>query len=287
MLVDSLFLAEGPLWYSNINSLLFTQVPTNKIYKWNDDEGFSVYMEPSGYTGIVPAEPDGLLGSNGMTINSDGDLILAQHGDRRIAKLIDWNTESPDFETLAGKYDGKLFNSPNDLVYADNGDLYFTDPPYGFGLEKLLTSELKEQAVNGVYKLSKDGNITLLVDDITLPNGIAISPDNKILYVNCSDMEYPFITKFDITDNGLENRSIFFDGTELAKSSEGWFDGLKVHSSGTVFSTGPGGVLIINSDGKHLATIGTTSNALNCAFGEDQKSLYITALDYLARIELK
>ena len=244
-------------------------------------------MEPSGYTGIVPAEPDGLLGSNGMTINSDGDLILAQHGDRRIAKLIDWNTESPDFETLAGKYDGKLFNSPNDLVYADNGDLYFTDPPYGFGLEKLLTSELKEQAVNGVYKLSKDGNITLLVDDITLPNGIAISPDNKILYVNCSDMEYPFITKFDITDNGLENRSIFFDGTELAKSSEGWFDGLKVHSSGTVFSTGPGGVLIINSDGKHLATIGTTSNALNCAFGEDQKSLYITALDYLARIELK
>ena len=287
LLVDSLFLAEGPLWSSNLNSLLFTQVPTNKIYKWNDDEGFSVYMEPSGYTGIVPAEPDGLLGSNGMTINSDGDLILAQHGDRRIAKLIDWNTESPDFETLAGKYDGKLFNSPNDLVYADNGDLYFTDPPYGFGLEKLLTSELKEQAVNGVYKLSKDGNITLLVDDITLPNGIAISPDNKILYVNCSDMEYPFITKFDITDNGLENRSIFFDGTELAKSSEGWFDGLKVHSSGTVFSTGPGGVLIINSDGKHLAPIGTTSNALNCAFGEDQKSLYITALDYLARIELK
>ena len=287
LLVDSLFLAEGPLWYSNINSLLFTQVPTNKIYKWNDDEGFSVYMEPSGYTGIVPAEPDGLLGSNGMTINSDGDLILAQHGDRRIAKLIDWNTESPDFETLAGKYDGKLFNSPNDLVYADNGDLYFTDPPYGFGLEKLLTSELKEQAVNGVYKLSKDGNITLLVDDITLPNGIAISPDNKILYVNCSDMEYPFITKFDITDNGLENRSIFFDGTELAKSYEGWFDGLKVHSSGTVFSTGPGGVLIINSDGKHLATIGTTSNALNCAFGEDQKSLYITAFDYLARIEIK
>ena len=287
LLVDSLTIAEGPLWSSNLNSLLFTQVPTNKIYKWNDDDGFSVYMEPSGYTGIVPAEPDGLLGSNGMTINSDGDLILAQHGDRRIAKLIDWNTESPDFETLAGKYDGKLFNSPNDLVYADNGDLYFTDPPYGFGLEKLLTSELKEQAVNGVYKLSKDGNITLLVDDITLPNGIAISPDNKILYVNCSDMEYPFITKFDITDNGLENRSIFFDGTELAKSSEGWFDGLKVHSSGTVFSTGPGGVLIINSDGKHLATIGTTSNALNCAFGEDQKSLYITAFDYLARIEIK
>ena len=286
LLADSLFLSEGPLWIENLNSLLFTQVASNKVFKWNENDGLSVYLDPSGYTGIVPAEPDGLVGSNGMVLNSNGDLILAQHGDRRIAKLIDWDNETPEFETLAGRYNDKLFNSPNDLVYADNGDLYFTDPPYGFGLEKLLTSELKEQPVNGVYKLTKSGEVVLLVEDILLPNGIAISNDNKTLYVNSSDVEYPIITKFDITENGLENRDIFFDGTELIKSSEGWFDGLKVHSSGNIFSTGPGGVLILTPEGKHLATIGTTSNALNCAFGNNEEYLYITAFDYLARVKL-
>ncbi len=286
LLADSLFLSEGPLWIENLNSLLFTQVASNKVFKWNENDGLSVYLDPSGYTGIVPAEPDGLVGSNGMVLNSNGDLILAQHGDRRVAKLIDWDNETPEFETLAGRYNDKLFNSPNDLAYADNGDLYFTDPPYGFGLEKLLTSELKEQPVNGVYKLTKSGEVVLLVEDILLPNGIAISNDNKTLYVNSSDVEYPIITKFDITENGLENREIFFDGTELIKSSEGWFDGLKVHSSGNIFSTGPGGVLILTPEGKHLATIGTTSNALNCAFGNNEEYLYITAFDYLARVKL-
>ncbi len=286
LLADSLFLSEGPLWIESLNSLLFTQVASNKVFKWNENDGLSVYLDPSGYTGIVPAEPDGLVGSNGMVLNSNGDLILAQHGDRRIAKLIDWDNETPEFETLAGRYNDKLFNSPNDLVYADNGDLYFTDPPYGFGLEKLLTSELKEQSVNGVYKLTKSGEVVLLVEDILLPNGIAISNDNKTLYVNSSDVEYPIITKFDITENGLENRDIFFDGTELIKSSEGWFDGLKVHSSGNIFSTGPGGVLILTPEGKHLATIGTTSNALNCALGNNEEYLYITAFDYLARVKL-
>lgn len=286
LLADSLFLSEGPLWIERLNSLLFTQVASNKVFKWNENDGLSVYLDPSGYTGIVPAEPDGLVGSNGMVLNSNGDLILAQHGDRRVAKLIDWDNETPEFETLAGGYNDKLFNSPNDLVYADNGDLYFTDPPYGFGLEKLLTSELKEQPVNGVYKLTKSGEVVLLVEDILLPNGIAISNDNKTLYVNSSDVEYPIITKFDITENGLENREIFFDGSELIKSSEGWFDGLKVHSSGNIFSTGPGGVLILTPEGKHLATIGTTSNALNCAFGNNEEYLYITAFDYLARVKL-
>lgn len=286
LLADSLFLSEGPLWIESLNSLLFTQVASNKVFKWNENDGLSVYLDPSGYTGIVPAEPDGLVGSNGMVLNSNGDLILAQHGDRRVAKLIDWDNETPEFETLAGRYNDKLFNSPNDLVYADNGDLYFTDPPYGFGLEKLLTSELKEQPVNGVYKLTKTGEVVLLVEDILLPNGIAISNDNKTLYVNSSDVEYPIITKFDITENGLENREIFFDGTELIKSSEGWFDGLKVHSSGNIFSTGPGGVLILTPEGKHLATIGTTSNALNCAFDNNEEYLYITAFDYLARVKL-
>ena len=286
LLADSLFLSEGPLWIERLNSLIFTQVASNKVFKWNENDGLSVYLDSSGYTGIVPAEPDGLVGSNGMVLNSNGDLILAQHGDRRVAKLIDWNNETPEFETLAGRYNDKLFNSPNDLVYADNGDLYFTDPPYGFGLEKLLTSELKEQPVNGVYKLTKSGEVVLLVEDILLPNGIAISNDNKTLYVNSSDVEYPIITKFDITENGLENRVIFFDGSELIKSSEGWFDGLKVHSSGNIFSTGPGGVLILTPEGKHLATIGTTSNALNCAFGNNEEYLYITAFDYLARVKL-
>ena len=287
LLADSLYLAEGPLWVEKLNSLLFTQAASNKIFSWNENDGLSIYMDSSGYTGIVPAEPDGILGSNGMTLDSNGNLILTQHGDRRISKLINWGTRNSSFETIIDNYDGKLFNSPNDLVYSTNGDLYFTDPPYGFGLEKLLTSSLKEQPVNGVYKLAKNGDLSLLIDDITLPNGIAISPDNKTLYVNNSDVDNPFITKFDITESGLENREIFFDGTELTKTNEGWFDGIKVHSSGTVFSTGPGGVFIIDSDGNHLATIGTTSIALNCAFGKDEKSLYITAFDYLARVAIK
>ena len=286
LLADSLFLSEGPLWIERLNSLLFTQVASNKVFKWNENDGLSVYLDPSGYTGIVPAEPDGLVGSNGMVLKSNGDIILAKQGDIRFAKHSDRDNETPEFETLAGRYNNKLFNSPNDLVYADNGDLYFTDPPYGFGLEKLLTSELKEQPVNGVYKLTKTGEVVLLVEDILLPNGVAISNDNKTLYVNSSDVEYPIITKFDITENGLENREIFFDGTELIKSSEGWFDGLKVHSSGNIFSTGPGGVLILTPEGKHLATIGTTSNALNCAFGNNEEYLYITAFDYLARVKL-
>ncbi len=287
LLADSLVIAEGPIWVDNLNALLFTQAALNKVFIWTEDSGMSLFLDPSGYTGIVPVESDGILGSNGMVLDSEGNLILAQHGDRRIAKLLQWNNQNSEFETLVDNYKGKLLNSPNDLVFSSNGDLYFTDPPYGFGLAKLFTSELKEQTQNGVYKLTSDGVLELLVDDLLLPNGIAISPDNKILYVNSSDVNYPIITKFDITDNGLENREIFFDGSEIIKSHEGsWFDGLKVHSSGNVFSTGPGGVLILSPEGNHLATIGTSSNALNCAFDNDEKYLFITAFDYLARVKL-
>ena len=284
LLVDSLFLAEGPLWVDKLNSLLFTQVAANKIYSWNSNSGFSLYMEPSGYTGIVPAESDGLLGSNGMVLDSNGDLILTQHGDRRVVRLKNWETNSPNFETLAGSYNDKLFNSPNDLVYADNGDLYFTDPPYG--LKNGDKDALKELAFNGVFKLTPSGEISLIIDNLTRPNGVAISNDQKTLYVAVSDPKDRRIMAYDITQYGVENSRVFFNDDSIEKQSRGNFDGIKIHPSGTIFATGPGGVLIITPEGKHLGTIKTEEKTANCAFDSNYKYLYMTTHMYLTRIKL-
>ena len=273
--------SEGPVWVDEINSVLFSDVPENKIYKWNENEGLSVYIEPSGFSGKVPTSKKD--GSNGLILNSENELLICMHGDRRIAKLKRWG--SGEFETIVNKFQGKRFNSPNDMVFTKNGDLIFTDPPYG--LKNRNSDKLKELKANGVYKLTKDGKLTLLVDNLTYPNGVALSNDDSIMYVNISDSTNPRIMAYDINGETVKNARVFFDGRKLAENDVGLFDGIKIYPDGTIFSTGPGGVLIIAENGTHLGTIKTVERTANCTFDSNYKYLYMTSDMYLTRVKLK
>ncbi|MBT4708637.1 MAG: SMP-30/gluconolactonase/LRE family protein [Flavobacteriaceae bacterium] len=286
IIADSLIVAEGPLWNKEMNSLLFTDVGANKIYKWNPESGLSDYMVPSGYTGYAPSFETGLIGANGLIYGNDGNLYLCQHGDRRVAKLINLEDGVPEFETVVDKYDGKFFNSPNDIIMDNNGDIYFTDPPYGFfnPQEGKFNNEFKELDFSGVYKFSNSGELTLISSDLSLPNGIALSNDEKYLFVNNSDDNNPVITRYDVGDNF--SSELFFDGTELLKDYGGGFDGLKVHSSGNIFSTGPGGVLVISPDGELISRINFGGGVTNCNFDEDEQFLYVTGFGFVARVSL-
>jgi len=282
--------SEGPVWVSRLNALLFSDVPANKIYQWDEKNGLSVFLNPSGYTGIAPREKKGGLnavnrdesGSNGLILDANGQLTICMHGDRRVARLKDW--EKKGFTTVISKYKGKYFNSPNDMVYSKNGDLYFTDPPYG--LTKGDQDPLKELDFNGVFKLTPSGKLSVVIEDLNRPNGVAISNDQKTLYVAISDPKDRRIMAYDITPNGTENGRVFFNDDELGKESRGNFDGLKIHPSGTIFSTGPAGVLIITPEGKHLGTIKTQEKTANCAFDANYEYLYMTTHMYLTRIKL-
>jgi gluconolactonase len=193
---------------------------------------------------------------------------------------------TPNFVTIADRWDGKRFNSPNDAVYHSNGDLYFTDPPYG--LEQNMEDPAREIDFQGVYRASTDGTVTLLTDQLSRPNGIAFSPDEQTLYVANSDPERAVWMAFDVQDDGtLTNGRVLLDVTNLVgDDNPGLPDGLKVDKNGNLFATGPGGVLVIAPDGTHLGTINTTQATANCAFGDDGSTLYITADMYLLRIRL-
>ena len=272
--------SEGPVWVEELGAVLFSDVPNNKIYQWDEKKGLQVFRDPSGFTNIVPNSKE--QGSNGLTLDANNKLIICMHGDRRIARLDDWNKN--DFTTVVGEFEGKLFNSPNDLVYARNGDLYFTDPPYGF--KNGDKDSLKQIPFNGVYELSQAGKLSLLVKDLERPNGIALSNDESILYVTNSHAGNPGIMAYDLKADGVSNGRLFFDGKALSKKDKGSFDGLKIHPSGAIFTTGPGGVLVINDKGTHLGTIRTEVRSANCAFGPDFKTLYMTSDNYLTRIKL-
>ena len=234
----------------------------------------------------------GLLGGNGLLIDENGDIIVCQHGDRRLVKIENTESTSPNFTTVIDNYDGKRFNSPNDLTYSSNGDIYFTDPAFGFfNLEtfQFVESELKDLDFNGVYKYNINREeLSLITDQIDLPNGIAISPDEKTLYVN----------KMAIIDGSrkilkinLENMEIstLFDGANLPSEDEGNFDGMKVHSSGNIFTSGPGGLLIISPEGRLLGKI-DFGHITNCAFDDNEKYLYATGFvnnPKVYRIKLK
>ena len=200
--------SEGPLWIEKHNMLLFSDVPKNTIYKWTAANGAEVYLNPSGYTGTIPSkckEP----GSNGLTLDNEGNLVLCQHGDRQMAKM-DAPLDKPaaKFINLANKYNCKRFSSPNDCVYNSNGELFFTDPPYGLQTQD-DTDSLKEIKHNGVYKVKKDGTVILLVDSMTRPNGLAFLPGEKQLIVACSDPDKPNWYIFDVTGDILSNGKIF------------------------------------------------------------------------------
>ena len=276
--------SEGPVWVPALNGLLFTDVPQNKAFKWSEAEGLSAYLVPSGHTGIVSSSLR--QGANGLALDLDGNLVLCQHGDRRIAKLTSLSIDPlPQYETIADSYEGKRFHSPNDLVIAKDGSIYFTDPPYG--LKDQDEDTLRELSFNGVYKRHPDGQIQLLSKFLKRPNGVALSTDEKTLYVSNSHADMPVIIAIDISDDEHLTSMLFFDGSAQAEQDAGHFDGLKVHSSGNIFATGPGGVLIIDPQGKHLGTIRPEALTANCAFDSEEKYLYMTSDHSLTRIRLK
>jgi gluconolactonase len=274
--------AEGPIWVRDGQFLLFSDVPRNTVYRWKEGEGVTEFLKPSGYTGESPR--GGEPGSNGLTLTPDGHLVLCEHGDRRVAVLTKMVKNGPQV-TLVDRYEGKRLNSPNDLVFKSNGDLYFTDPPYG--LEKLNDDPKKELPWNGVYRLSRDGKLTLLTKEMTFPNGLAFSPDEKTLYVANSDKKKAIWMAFEVKEDGtLGAGRVLLDVTSSVDRMLGLPDGMKVDRAGNLFATAPGGVDVIAPDGTLLGRINTGVATANCAFGDDPSILYITADKSLCRIKL-
>lgn len=269
--------SEGPVWYQN--RVLFSDVPENTVFQWAPgDSKATVFLRPSGT--ISPVSDVKKQGSNGLTLDSAGRLVLCQHGERRIARLEPDGTQTP----LASQFDGKRFNSPNDLTYSNQGDLYFTDPPYG--LDPAQRAQLQELPFSGIYRLRKTGETDLLDKSLSFPNGIAFSPDESRLYVAVSAPAHPRIVAFQITREGLlQNPQTFFDAVPLKEAGrKGSCDGLKVDTHGNLFATGPGGVLVLSPEGKHLGSILTGQATGNCCWGGNGSELYITADMYLLRV---
>lgn len=270
--------SEGPVWDRKGEALYFSDVPNNVVFKWQPGLGTREFLFPSGFTGA--SRKGGEQGSNGLTLDKQGRLILCQHGDRQVGRL----ERNGKITTLAQYYKFRRLNSPNDLAYKSNGDLYFTDPPYG--LAKLNADPAKELTANGVYRLSPKGEVTLLISNLTFPNGIAFSPNEKILYVAVSDPKQAVVMAYDVQKDGTTaNGRVFFDATALVVGRKGLPDGLKTDRLGNVWTTGPGGVLVLSPEGKHLGTINTGEATANCAFGgKDGSVLYMTADMYLCRL---
>lgn len=290
--------AEGPVWIkpgtssaasgtSTTGFLLFSDVPKNTIYRWIATEGCQPFLTPSGYTGlgVYSDEP----GSNGLTIDAQGRLIACEHGDRRVSAMPLAGTGGK--QTLADRYQGKRFNSPNDVVTHPNGSYYFTDPPYGLAGKE--NDPTRETTVFGVYRVTATGDVSLLINDLTRPNGLAFSPDYKTLYVAQSDLQQPVIRAYPVLPDGSvgKGRTVFDASTLVKQGLKGAPDGLKVDQQGNLWATGPGGVLVIAPDpkgglGTLLGRIDVGEATANCAWGDDGHMLYITADMYLCRIRV-
>ena len=293
ILVEDIQLGEGPIWFPDEQRFVFADVLGNRLYSWTEADGTSVYLDPSGATGHAPVYEDGVLGANGLALGPDGELIVCQHGDRRIATLTRTDGTPGPFSTVVDRHQGKRLNSPNDLTVAPDGDIYFTDPPYGFlnlaesdpsVARMVFEDELRELPFCGIYRHdAQTGWTTLLNDSMDLPTGVGLSLEGKWLYVNSSDMADPEMMRFSTADG---TGGLFYKGP-FDEDDAGWFDGMKVHSSGNIFTTGPGGILVISPEGEKLATIAIPDPATNCCFDEDEEYLYITTFAYAARLKLK
>ena len=271
--------SEGPVWLDD--ALIFSDVPENIAYRWKPGmTKAEVFLQPSGLLTPQPGfrEP----GCNGLTRDAQGRLLLCQHGERRVARYANGR-----FTSIADRYEGKRFNSPNDLVARKNGDIYFTDPSYG--LEGINESPLRELPFNGVFRVARDGKVTLLERGLTFPNGIAFSPDEKVLYVGVSDPVATRLVAYDVDPDGMiANARTFFDAQSLLNGEDkGLVDGLKVDRAGNVWSSGPGGILVISPAGKLLGRLNTGEATANCNWGDDGSTLYITAHMFLLRIKTK
>jgi gluconolactonase len=276
--------SEGPLWIEAEKMLLFSDVPQNLIYKWTEEKGKEVYLTPSGYTDS--AKRSGEMGSNGLLLDPDGNLVLCQHGNRQMAKMdAALNAPKASFVSVANNYRGKKLNSPNDAVYNSNGELFFTDPPYG--LEKQTEDPKKELPYQGVYKVKKNGEVILLTDTLTRPNGIAFLPGERTLIVANSDPGKPYWYAFDVENDSLTNPRIFHSAVVSDSTLKGLPDGFKVDKNGNVFATGPGGVWIMDKEGKLLGKIRVPEATSNCALSADGKTLYVTNDMNVLRIRLR
>ncbi|MDP5459568.1 SMP-30/gluconolactonase/LRE family protein [Alishewanella sp. SMS8] len=285
ILAEGFSWSEGPIAEPGSGDIVFSDVPENKVYRWNEHAGLTLFLQPSGYTGLHP-ENNRQQGANGLIFNADKQLVIAQHGDRRIALFTGMQEGVPQYQTLAMRYNDKLFSSPNDVVQHRSGAYYFTDPPYG--LAGGDASPDKQQPVNGVYRLAPDGTVTLLVTQLTRPNGLAFSADGKWLYVANSDRAAAQWWRYPLqVDGSVAEGELFLDATAQAQQQRGLPDGLKVLPSGVLLATGPGGVWVISPDGAHLGTIQTGVASANVALSADNRWLYITATHYLLRIALK
>ena len=278
-LADGYAWTEGPVWDKAKARLLFSDIPGNRIISWSEGKGALVFLKPSGYTGAAEftgREP----GSNGLAFDKEGRLLLCQHGDRRIARL----EADGKFTTLADRYEGKRLNSPNDLILLPNGDILFTDPAYG--LPKTFDDPARELPFTGVYRRSPDGALTLLVKDQSAPNGIALSPDTKTLYVANSDPKRAVWMAYEMRGDGTVGAGrVFFDATSwVGPARPGLPDGMKVDAKGNLFATGPGGLHVFAPDGTLLGTIDTGVPTANCGWGGDGSTLYITANTALLRL---
>jgi gluconolactonase len=266
---------EGPLWFK-AGHLWFSDVTGNVVRQWSPD-GVIEILRPGGYD-ANDAPAGGFIGPNAMVHGQNGVVLLCQHGNRRIVTI----SQDRKISVLVDRYNGKRLNSPNDLVYKPDGALYFTDPPYGFA--KLDEDPKKELKFNGVFRLAH-GELKPIIEDLTRPNGIAFSPDEKYLYVSNSDEKHKVWMKYDVSPDGsVSNGRVFFDVT--AETAAGLPDGMKIDARGNLFCAGPGGLWIFSSDGKHLGTIRMPEVTSNCNWGDDGKSLYITASTGLYRIKL-
>jgi len=274
--------SEGPVWVKNGAFLLFSDVPTNTIYRWKEgDKSATPFLKPSGYTGLgrYSNEP----GSNGLIINQKGELVACEHGDRRVSAMP---LQVGGKCTLVDNFRGNRLNSPNDVVQHSSGAYYFTDPPYG--LDKQENDPTRETDIFGVYRIGTDGKVSVVISDLQRPNGLAFSPDEKILYIAQSDPDRAIIMSYLVQNDGsLANGKIFYNATSTVKEGKlkGLPDGLKIDKKGNLFATGPGGVLIISPEGKLLGRIDTNEPTANCAWGNDGSTLYITSNMYVCRIK--
>lgn len=268
---------EGPIWLAE-GALLFSDIPNNSIHRWTPGGKITVFRKPSGYD-KHDAPAGAFIGSNGLTLDKQGRLIICEHGNGRVTRL----EKDGKLTVLADKFEGKRLNSPNDAVYQSDGSLYFTDPPYGFPKED--ADPKKELKFNGIYRLA-GGKLQVLYKDLTRPNGLGFSPDEKTLYVANSDAARKVWTRFDVRPDGsIANGRVFFDVTK--ETANGLPDGLKLDREGNVYATGPGGIWIFSPQGKHLGTIQPPETPANCGWGgSDGKTLYITAQTGVYRVKL-
>lgn len=269
--------SEGPAWDKQRGRLYFTDVPGNIAYSWDTQNGIETFLSPSG-TDIAEGfrEP----GANGLLYLDDGDLLLCNHGLRCVQKL---NPASKKRSTLCESYQGKKFNSPNDVIKDKAGNIYFTDPPYG--LDGLDSSPLKELDFNGVYKLAANGDVTALITDMTFPNGVALSPDETTLYISQSDPKAPHLYALDLTNPQATKKRLVDFMPYMDDQNPGLPDGMVIDKDGNIFVTGPGGIYVVTRNGQILGRIKTGKASANCTFGEDGKTLFITNHDRLVKLK--